>query len=258
MAIALYCRSHGRAKTSGLTLVELMVVIAMTALLSAIMLPALSTAKERTRRAVCKSNLRQDLQVLEMYADADENFLPTPADDKGYYHSIILSDAVFTNLVDLAEGNASILYCPNIVFSSNPNAVAQHIPSIGYVIGYSYLAGSVAISSKSPDSIVLPVKMPTTGTPTNELLADANYWTASSVSSGYFPAQMKVAPHTAAGAAMVQSSSFTVGLPGNSVASVGAAVGNVGFADGHVEWRTLPQMQTNAASSLSDNNYGVW
>jgi prepilin-type processing-associated H-X9-DG protein len=256
MAKALNRGSNRRIKSAGLTLVELMVVVAMTALLSAIMLPALSTAKEKTRRAVCKNNIHQLLQVLEMYADENEQFLPSCGDDKGYYHSIVLSDAVFTNLVDMA-GSSNILYCPNIAFGSSPNPVPQHIANIGYVIGYSYLAESIAGSSKSPDYTVLPVKVPTTGTSTNELLADANYWTGSA-SPGYFPAQMKVAPHTSTGAAMAQSSAYTVGLPGSSVASVGAVGGNIGFVDGHVEWRNLPQMQTNVASSLSDDNYGTW
>ena len=258
MAIALNRRRNGRAKTAGLTLVELLVVVAMTALLSAIMLPALSTAKEKSRRAVCKSNQRQVLQVMVMYSDENNQFLPGCGDDKGYYHSIILSDAVFTNLVDYADGGSNILYCPNIAFGSASNGVPQHIPNIGYVIGYSYLADSIALSSKSPDTIVLPVKMQTIGSSTNELLADANYWTGSSAAPGYFPAQMKVAPHTSTGAATYQNTSFTVGLPGDSVASLGAVGGNIGYYDGHVEWRTLPQMQTNTASSLSDYNFGAW
>jgi len=258
MATAQNRGKEWRTNAAGLTLVELMVVIAMTGILSAIMFPALSNAKERTRRAVCKSNIRQLLQVLEMYADDNEQFLPSCGDDKGYYHSIVLSDAVFTNLVDMAGGNSNILYCPNIAFSSVPNGVPQHIPNIGYVIGYSYLAESILGSSKSPDYTVLPVKYPTTGTSTNELLADANYWTPGSVSPGYFPAQMKIAPHTSAGAAMSQDSSFTVGLPGASAASLGAVGGNIGFADGHVVWRTLPQMQTNMASSLPDDAFGSW
>jgi prepilin-type processing-associated H-X9-DG protein len=258
MAKAVNLRKNGRATTAGLTLVELMVVVAMTALLSAIMLPALSTAKEKSRRAVCQSNIRQLLQVLEIYADENEQYLPSCGDDKGYYHSIILSDAVFTNLVDMAGGNSNILYCPNIAFGSGTNTVPQHMTNIGYVIGYSYLAESIAGSSKSPDYTVEPVKLPTSGTPTNALLADANYWTPTSVSPAYFPPLMKVAPHTAAGAAMYANSSFTVGFHGNSVASVGAVGGNVGFADGHVFWRTLPLMQTNQASSIPNDAFGAW
>jgi type II secretory pathway pseudopilin PulG len=256
MAMAFNRRNKGR-KTAGLTLVELLVVIAMTALLSALLLPALSTAKEKSRRAVCKSNLRQLVMVMQEYAGDDPNeFLPSYADNKGYYHSIVLSDSVFTNLVDLAGGNSNILYCPNIVFGSGTNAVPQHIPSVGYVIGYSYLdvGSSVAGSDKAPDYTVLQKKWPITST--NELLADANYYTSSSANQP-FPAQMKVAPHTIMGAAISRGSSFTLGLPGYSSASIGAVGGNIGFVDGSVLWRNLLQMQTNYSSSSLDA-YGNW
>ena len=250
-------RGHWPAKTTGVTLVELMVVMAMTAVLSALLLPALSTAKEKSRRAICQNNLAQFFLVVREFADENEDFLPSCADNRGYYHSIVLSDAVFTNLVDMSGGNSNIYYCPNIVFSSGPNSVSQHGP-YGYVIGYNYLADSISASSKGPDYTVQPVKWPATST--NELLADANYWTPGGTSSDYFPAQMKVAPHTPMGAAMARNSTFTVGLAGNSSASIGAMGGNVGFVDGHVAWRSMTRMQTNTASapsSLSDA-YGTW
>ena len=233
-----------------------MVVIAMTALLSALLLPALSTAKEKSRRAVCKANIFQVYLAVKQYNEDDpNNDLPNSADNKGYYHSIVLSDSVFSNLVELAGGNSNIFYCPNIVFGTATNSVPQHIPNTGFVIGYSYLAETIYGSPKSPDETVADVKWPSTAT--NELLADANYWTGSTTASGYFPAMMKIAPHTPMGAAMARSSTFTVGLPGKSSASLGAVGGNVGFIDSHVEWRTLPKMQTNSASSLSDS-YGAW
>jgi len=257
MAMA-YNRGKNGRKTAGLTLVELLVVIAMTGLLSALMFPALSTAKEKSRRAVCNSNLRQLITVMAEYAGDDPNtFLPSYADNKGYYHSIVLSDAVFTNLVDLAGGNSNILYCPNIVFGSGSNAVPQHDPNVGYVIGYSYLdigANTIAGSDKAPDYTVLQKKWPVTST--NELLADANFYTSSSIGTP-FPSQMKVAPHTAMGAAISHGSSFTLGLPGISSASIGAVGGNVAFVDGSVLWRNLPLMQTNYASSGLDA-YGNW
>jgi Tfp pilus assembly protein PilE len=256
MAIALNRGNARRTSAEGLTLVELMVVVAMTALLSALLLPALSTAKEKSRRAVCKANQYQLFLAVKQYSDEDQNdYLPSSADNKGYYHSIVLSDAVFSNLVELAGGNSNIFYCPNIVFGTAQGSVQQHIPNTGFVIGYSYLAETIYGSPKSPDYTVADVKCPTTAT--NELLADANYWTGSSATPGYFPASMKVAPHTPMGAAMSRSSTFTVGLPGNSSASIGAVGGNVCFIDSHVEWRILPKMQTNAASSLPDA-YGAW
>jgi len=255
--MALNRRNKGR-KTAGLTLVELLVVIAMTAILSALMLPALSTAKEKSRRAICASNLHQLYMVMQEYSldPNNDNYLPSCADDKGYYHSIVLSDAVFTNLVALGGGNSNILYCPNIVFGSGPNNVQQHIANIGYVIGYSYLENSIDTSDKAPDYTVVQKKWPSTST--NELLADANYWVPSSVTSDYFKPAMKVAPHTAMGAAMSQGSSFTIGLPGESSASIGAVGGNVAYIDGSVIWRNLLKMQTNYASSSLNEAYGIW
>jgi hypothetical protein len=59
------------------------------------------------------------------------------------------------------------------------------------------------------------------------------------------------------GAAMAAGSTFTVGLPGNSSAAIGAVGGNVGRLDFSVIWRSMGQMQTNVASSLGDG-YGTW
>ena len=66
---------HAYRKPMGFTLIELLVVIAIIAILAAMLLPALSAARERARSASCLSNLKQISLAFVQYT-GDHNYYP--------------------------------------------------------------------------------------------------------------------------------------------------------------------------------------
>ena len=95
----------------GFTLIELLVVISIIALLLSILTPSLGLAKEKARRVICQTNLKQISLVTMMYANDNRSKLPV-TDDKGGAGWFL--DVPY-NVAEMVRKDFSIdmLYCPS-------------------------------------------------------------------------------------------------------------------------------------------------
>ncbi len=68
--------NENKTTANGFTLIELLVVIHIIAILAALLLPALTKAKEKAKRAQCVSNLRQIGVAIFIYGGDFKDYLP--------------------------------------------------------------------------------------------------------------------------------------------------------------------------------------
>ncbi len=99
------------------TLVELLVAVAVIAILAGLLLPAFSQAKENGRRTSCASNLRQINLAIRFYASDYSDGLPVlpnpnpyPNGVGAYYKQLVKG---YLGLTGPASPNEKVFICPS-------------------------------------------------------------------------------------------------------------------------------------------------
>ncbi len=106
----IFTRRDGRA----FTLIELLVVIAIIAILAALLLPALTRAKQKGQQTACINNSRQQALAVFMYASDNNDVLPPVA-----YNDANDNEVDWPALLDPYLKSPKIHLCPTDLLSTN-------------------------------------------------------------------------------------------------------------------------------------------
>lgn len=156
-------------RTQAFTLIELLVVMAIIAILAALVLPALSSSLEVSRRAACASNIRQLAIANHTYAADHQTFVAAAADvwsgNRTRWHGARNSsgasfDSSLGPLAAYLGSDGRVKQCPSFRpdekgFEAGCGGYGYNVRGVG---SQAYLLGSYAgaMTGMPPDQIANP------------------------------------------------------------------------------------------------------
>jgi prepilin-type N-terminal cleavage/methylation domain-containing protein len=236
-ALSVRARSKVPGRPKAFTLIELLFVIAIIAILAALLLPALSRAKEQAKRTNCKSNMHQLGLATLMYANDNRDLLPDLQNYGVWFWD--MSRPAATNLLENVK-RTDIFYCPNeyYLYQQNGPPDAWNAFATYVVTGYIWLFPNAPGMSQSPviggSNMVMRITQGrgTLSATDTEMIIDAT------ISVLVPTGGRKYLDIPAAGGSKVRTAHLEKSSP---------AGGNLCFLDNHVEWRKYTAM-TNKIS----------
>ena len=111
--------------SSTFTLIELLVVIAIIAILASMLLPALNRARDLSKGAVCKNNLKQIGTYAYLYVDDNDGLIWNDWRNQALYY-------VYKTTSHSFRDDDSVLLCPSLPISNSINSLYDKLSNANY------------------------------------------------------------------------------------------------------------------------------
>ena len=264
----------------GFTLVELLVVVAIIALLLSILIPALRMARDQAMRITCGNNIKNLVFSLTLYADKNNSKIPQGG---GFWPWDVSWDVTYelvknmgrdVSAIDVPAGSPSKylpleystpFYCPaNLQQKRWRDAYWEY--STGYrIFGYAFLwkaswnnNGTTPIIGLGPNGLGTDPSKKWVGRTDiskpadTELITDATL--SKQINNPKYPYGNFGTIQTGANPAGGE----TANCSSHIISDAKAAGGNIGFVDNHVEWRSFTEMRHRFTVIGSGDNVPIF